>query len=105
MDDPTRHPPLQAFKRRAETALPGRIARMVLLGSRARGDAEAESDWDVAVFLKGEVGWAERRALARASGDALIEEGIVVQTLPFPLRRLSEATAIMQAIREEGRRL
>jgi len=105
MHDPTRHPALRAFKRRAETALPGRIARMVLFGARARGDAEADSDWDVAVFLEGEVGWAERRALSRASGDTLIEEGIVVQTLPFPQRRLSEATAIMQAIRNEGRRL
>jgi predicted nucleotidyltransferase len=30
-----------------------RIERVVLFGSRARGDAREDSDYDVAVFLKG----------------------------------------------------
>lgn len=40
------------FKRDAETALPGRVARVVLFGSRARGDARRGSDYDVAVFVR-----------------------------------------------------
>jgi predicted nucleotidyltransferase len=45
---------IREFKRRAERALPGRIERVMLYGSRARGDARDDSDWDVAIFLRGE---------------------------------------------------
>lgn len=104
MEDPTRHPALQAFKRRAEAALPGRIAHMVLFGSRARGDAEAESDWDVAVFLEGEVGWAEQKLLSRAAHDVLLEdEGPFIQPLALAAGREGEARGLLQAIRAEGR--
>jgi uncharacterized protein len=30
---------------------PGKIERVVLFGSRARGDARPDSDYDIAVFL------------------------------------------------------
>lgn len=43
---------LRRFRACAEKALPGRITRLVLFGSRARREAHARSDWDVAVFLK-----------------------------------------------------
>jgi len=43
---------LMAFKREVETALPGQVARVTLFGSRARGDAEEDSDYDVAVFVR-----------------------------------------------------
>ncbi|PPE80569.1 hypothetical protein C3941_07655 [Kaistia algarum] len=43
---------LQAFRREAERALPGRINDVVLFGSRARGDARRDSDYDVAVFVR-----------------------------------------------------
>jgi predicted nucleotidyltransferase len=43
---------LRAFRRDAEHALPGNVTRVILFGSRARGDARADSDYDVAVFLR-----------------------------------------------------
>ena len=43
---------LSAFRREVERALPGRVVKVVLFGSRARGDAHRGSDYDVAVFLK-----------------------------------------------------
>ena len=43
---------LRAFRRTAEDALPGRVVTAVLFGSRARGDAHRDSDYDVAVFVR-----------------------------------------------------
>ena len=43
---------LRAFRREVEFALPGRIALVVLFGSRARGDARRDLDYDVAVFVR-----------------------------------------------------
>lgn len=49
---PERVADLVAFKRAAEAALPGRVTRVILFGSRARGDAHEDSDYDVAVFIR-----------------------------------------------------
>jgi predicted nucleotidyltransferase len=43
---------LRAFRRDAERLFPGRISHVILFGSRARGDARRDSDYDVAVFIK-----------------------------------------------------
>jgi predicted nucleotidyltransferase len=39
------------FRERVLAAFGGDIERMVLFGSRARGDEHAESDWNSAVFF------------------------------------------------------
>jgi hypothetical protein len=44
---------LRAFRRDAQRALPGRVEGVILFGSRARGDARRDSDYDVAVLIKG----------------------------------------------------
>ena len=43
---------LLAFKRDVVRALPGSVEDVVLFGSRARGDAQEDSDYDVAVLLR-----------------------------------------------------
>jgi uncharacterized protein len=49
---PTDDPVLQRFKAALDAMYGDQIDRVGLFGSRARGDAHAESDYDVAVFLK-----------------------------------------------------
>lgn len=44
---------LRAFRRDVETALSNEVRRVILFGSRARGDARRDSDYDVAVFVEG----------------------------------------------------
>ena len=48
----TDDPILKRFRAVLDALYGDRIERVVLFGSRARGDARADSDYDVAVFLK-----------------------------------------------------
>ena len=48
-------PVLVRFRKALDEMYGDRLDRVVLFGSRARGDAHAESDYDVAVFLHVEI--------------------------------------------------
>jgi uncharacterized protein len=48
VNDPT----LKRFRAAPDEVYGDRIERVVLFGSRARGDAGKDSDYDVAVFLR-----------------------------------------------------
>ena len=93
---------LAGFKRRAEAALPGRVVSVVLFGSRARGDAEPDSDWDIAVLVAGTPTSKDRRALADAAYDVLLETGVFIQPITLPAARLEEDSLLLGRIRNEG---
>jgi predicted nucleotidyltransferase len=84
---------------------PQRIERVVLFGSRARGDAGPESDYDLAVFLHGmdRAGrFAEMNRLADLSTDILDETGQFVHAMPYRAGSYNEPTALMLGIRTDG---
>jgi len=93
---------IREFKRRAEEALPGRIVRVMLYGSRARGDARDDSDWDVAVFLKGEPTPADRRALSDIDFDLMMESGQYLQTIAIDAARSPESSFFLYNVLNDG---
>jgi predicted nucleotidyltransferase len=50
--EPHNNPILKRFRTALNEMYGDRLERVVLFGSRARGDADEESDYDIAVFLR-----------------------------------------------------
>jgi uncharacterized protein len=92
----------QEFKRRAIQAIPRRIAKIVLYGSRARGDARKDSDWDLAVFINGRPTARDRSILSHIGFDLLMETGQFVQALPVPLRHENLDYSFYKNVRIDG---
>jgi predicted nucleotidyltransferase len=84
--------PVREFKRLAEHALPGRVKKVVLYGSRARGDARSGSDWDVAVFVIGKVAAREGTALSHIGSDLFFDRGWDIHPVALPARREAEGS-------------
>ncbi len=82
------------------------LERIVLFGSRARGDAGPDSDYDVAVFLKDFDGFGREAArIAAIETDILYDTGAVINALPFKAGAYKERTGLMRELRREGRDL
>ena len=69
MDVPT-DPILTRFRAALEKTYGANVERVVLFGSRARGDERPDSDYDIAVFLKKpDSFWTESGRLAEIQTD------------------------------------
>ena len=70
---------------------------------RARGDAQPDSDYDVAVFLRDMPDrMPELNRLADVATDILYSEGSFVHAMPYPAGSYKERTPLMHEIRTEG---
>jgi len=94
--------------------LPDRLQRLIVYGSRARGDAASDSDLDIAVILTGHDQRAAdgRRpapfsdptwqAIVNAACDVSLSYNIYISPIVLTEDRLDEGSAFTQAIRAEG---
>jgi predicted nucleotidyltransferase len=102
LDDPI----LARFRAALDAAYGEGLERVVLFGSRARGDAGPDSDYDVAVFLKDFRGFGQEAArIAAIETDILYDTGAVINALPFTAGAYHERTGPMHELRREGRDL
>lgn len=80
-----------------------RLERAVLFGSRARGDARPDSDYDVAVFLKSLPDrWAELDRLAKLRVEFLDETDAFFDAKPYAAEAYHERSPLMHEIRRGG---
>jgi predicted nucleotidyltransferase len=93
---------LRRFEARVRDALPGRVARVVAFGSRARGDHDPDSDLDVAVFVQGELQRHDRDAVYRVGYRLLRERGLMIQPLVFPGCAWTGDAPLVRNIRREA---
>jgi predicted nucleotidyltransferase len=99
-DDPI----LKRFCTALDEMYGARVERVVLFGSRVRGDAHEDSDYDVAVFLRDLADRpAEMNRLADLSTKIIVEEdGPFIHAMPYRAGSYDERTPLMHEIRTGG---
>jgi predicted nucleotidyltransferase len=96
-------PILKRFRAGLDKLYGDRIERVVLFGSRARGDAHEDSDYDIAVFIKNSGTFSsELHPLASLSTDILLDTGAVISAKPFHAGAYQEHTGFMHELRQDG---
>jgi uncharacterized protein len=105
MIQPADDPLLQRFRSTLAEIYGQRLEQVMLYGSRARGDARDESDYDVAVFLRDCTPGTstELYRLADLSTPILSETGAFIHAMPYPAGFYNDQRVpLMYAIRTEG---
>lgn len=103
MSAPTDDPILARFRAKLLQVYGDRLERAVLYGSRARGDAGEQSDYDIAVFLRDMPDvWVEMDRLADIGTEILYDEGRVFHAMAFPAGSWQQRTPLMHEIRRDG---
>lgn len=82
------------------------LVKLVLYGSKARGDSHRESDIDVLLVLRDEFDWRTKHAVYDVCFDINIEYDVLIQPIIYSQARyddpLIRATPLYQNVLEEG---
>lgn len=98
-DDPT----LIRYRAALDALYGDEIHKVVLFGSRARGEEQQNSDYDIAVFLKTLTDrWQELDRLADLRVDFIDTTGAFFDTKPFVAAAYDDRTPLMREIRRDG---
>jgi predicted nucleotidyltransferase len=100
---PIEDPVLKRFREALDELYGDRIERVVLYGSRAGGDHRPASDYDIAVFIKGDGTLIEElRRLAPITTEILLDTDADISAIPFPAEAYEERTGFMHELRLDG---
>ena len=96
-------PILSEFRAILDAMYGARLDRVVLFGSRARGDFRPDSDFDIAVFLSDYPDrWVEADRLADAATQVMGKTGAFIHAMPYRAAQYAERSPLMHEIRGEG---
>ena len=96
-------PALLRFRAELDEIYGERIERVVLFGSRARGDAHADSDYDIAVFIRDMADrWREMDRVADIGTEIPYDEGPLIHGMAYRAGEYRRRTPLMGEIRRDG---
>ncbi len=99
----TADPVLVRFRQALHVVYGNKLERVVLFGSRARGDARPDSDYDIAVFLNEPGSFGDEAArLAAIETDIRCDTGVVIEAVPFHAGAYRESTGPVSEPRCDG---
>lgn len=98
----------KAVLERFRALVAGRLQvwKLILFGSRARGDADPQSDMDVVVILEGDADGTAKDYVSHCAWEAGFDRGIVVVPVVFTRAQWEEGperqSLFVQAVEAEG---
>lgn len=102
LDDPI----LSRFSAAVRGVYGDRLERIVLFGSRARGDHRPDSDYDIAVFIHDSGSLLEEiRKIGEITMQIFDETGADISAKPLRAGSYQERTIFMHELRKDGRDL
>ena len=95
---------LAAYRARLEEIYGDRLTRLVLYGSRARGDAEPDPDIDVMIVLRGPLDdWAETQRTSKVTSEVSMRfETDIARMFCTPEDWVQKRTSFYESVRSEG---
>jgi predicted nucleotidyltransferase len=96
-------PILKRYQTELEAEFGDRLDSIVLFGSRARGEATPDSDYDVAVFIHRATSlYEEGKKLSKIETAIARNTGVLINSIPFSADAPNPPTILMNNIRREG---
>ncbi len=94
---------LDRFRKALDQTYGPKLERVVLYGSRARGDARPDSDYDIAVFIHDPDSFADESwRLAEIETDILSDTGAVINAMPLRAGAYNDRIGLMMELRRDG---